>query len=254
MVTLVHNAISDVSEPLYPIPVKGNDPKLNPGSWQFVRKEELGKYRGEVLGQPTQSITMASLLSGLPRSSTLIVKMDIQGKECRALRSLATFPAATKMPYKATFPVATTMPYNATFPAVSKMPYNATFPATITMPYIFMEWNELAGSAKRCPDLDGFIHLLESEGYSARWSSPLLLLSLLSFRKVAFPVFIVIIIIIIILQGGPPSWQWCPNIACMLHQLMSFGFTSLRGPYGILTGRWIVKCTTEPKAMICKDF
>ena len=162
MVTLVHNAISDVSEPLYPIPVKGNDPKVNPGSWQFVRKGEVNDFGGDVLAQPTQSITMASLLSGLPPSSTLIVKMDIQGMECKALRSLATFQATTTMPY------------------------NATLPAT-RMPYIFMEWNELAGSAKRCPDLDGFIHLLESEGYSARW--PYQFLSFfLFFYKVALPV------------------------------------------------------------------
>ena len=134
MVTLVHNAISDVSEPLYPIAM-GMDPKLNPGSWQFVSKGEADEEEGEVLGPPTHSITMANLLKGLP-SSTFIVKMDIQGMECKALRSLGTLPAAT-------------------------------------MPYIFMEWNEIAGSPKRCPNLDGFIHQLESAGYIARWPSAL---------------------------------------------------------------------------------
>ena len=74
MVTLVHNAISDVSEPLYPIAM-GNDPKLNPGSWQFVSKGEASEEEGEVLGRPTHSITMASLLSALP-PSTLIVKVE----------------------------------------------------------------------------------------------------------------------------------------------------------------------------------
>ena len=65
--------------------------------------------------------------------------MDIQGMECKALRSLGTFPAAT-------------------------------------MPYIFMEWSVIADShesPKRCPNLDGFIHQLESAGYIARWPSQL---------------------------------------------------------------------------------
>ena len=73
MITLVHNAISDVSEPLYPIPME-DDPKDNPGSWQFVSKVEVDEEGWEVLGEPTASITMASLLSGLP-SSTFIVKV-----------------------------------------------------------------------------------------------------------------------------------------------------------------------------------
>ena len=138
MITLVHNAISDVSEPLYPIRM-GNDPKDNPGSWQFVSKVEVNEEEeGEVLGRPTVSITMASLLSSLPHS-TYIVKMDIQGMECKALRSLGAFPAAI-------------------------------------MPYIFMEWNEIADSPKRCPNIDGLIHQLESEGYIARWPSPLALM------------------------------------------------------------------------------
>merc|ERR1719270_1879242 len=48
MVTLVHNAISDISETLYPVPNLADDPQTNPGSWQFVGKNDIGKR--EILG------------------------------------------------------------------------------------------------------------------------------------------------------------------------------------------------------------
>jgi len=134
MVTLVHNAISDVSETLYPVPNLADDPLTNPGSWQFVGKNDIG--RREILGPPTSSITMKTLLHAIP-STTLIVKMDIQGLECRALQSLGEFPASHPMPY------------------------------------IFMEWKELVISARRCPNLVGFIDLMKAQGYSPRWPTKL---------------------------------------------------------------------------------
>ena len=38
------------------------------------------------------------------------------------------------------------------------------------IPYIFMEWSDIAGTHRStlCPDLDGLIYLLTSNGYSAR--------------------------------------------------------------------------------------
>lgn len=129
--------ISDVSEPLYPVPNFVDDPLTNPGSWQFVRKSDIGKR--EVLGPPTSSITMASLFNAIP-PATLIVKMDIQGLECRALQTLGDFPASHPMPY------------------------------------IFMEWKELVASPRRCPNLVGFIDLMEAQGYSPRWPSKLALM------------------------------------------------------------------------------
>merc|ERR1719270_2389537 len=125
LVTLVHNAISNVSEPLYPVNPK--DYHTNPGTLEFLRKEDIGKQ--EVLGPPTSSITMKNLLEAIP-PATLIVKMDIQGHECHALRSLGRFPTSHPMPY------------------------------------IFMEWGEVH---ERCPNLASFIDFMKGEGYMPRW-------------------------------------------------------------------------------------
>lgn len=101
LVTLVHNAISDLSEPLYPVPgdqlpnIVG-DPNTNPGARQFLRRKEIGQRK--ILGAPISPITMRNLFDAIP-PATLIVKMDIQGHECRALRSLGQFPASHPTPY-----------------------------------------------------------------------------------------------------------------------------------------------------------
>ena len=113
---------SDVSETLYPVPNLADDPQTNPGSWQFVGKNDVSDLldshnlctllivisncytvllihkmktqmilndwthtkeillqigKREILGPPTSSITMKTLLHAIP-PTTLIVKMDIQ--------------------------------------------------------------------------------------------------------------------------------------------------------------------------------
>ena len=113
---------SDVSETLYPVPNLADDPQTNPGSWQFVGKNDVSDLldshnlctllivisncytvllihkmktqmilndwthtkeillqigKREILGPPTFSITMKTLLHAIP-PTTLIVKMDIQ--------------------------------------------------------------------------------------------------------------------------------------------------------------------------------
>ena len=111
---------SDVSETLYPVPNLADDPLTNPGSWQFVGKNDVSYLldshnlctslivisntvvlthkmitqlilndwalikdillqigKREILGPPTSSITMKTLLHAIP-PTTLIVKMDIQ--------------------------------------------------------------------------------------------------------------------------------------------------------------------------------
>jgi len=135
LVTLVHNAISNVSEPLYPVNpgdfLRNQDYHTNPGSLQFLRKEDIGKQ--EILGPPTYSITMKNLLEAI-LPATLIVKMDIQGHECHALRSLGRFPTSHPMPY------------------------------------IFMEWSEVH---ERCSNVVGFIDFMKGEGYTPRWAKTL---------------------------------------------------------------------------------
>ena len=79
---------SDVEGNLYPVRMNldsESNPSTNPGSIQFLSQMEVGG-RG-VLGPPTPSITLPSLLASLPPGAPAIIKMDIQGQECRVLRS-----------------------------------------------------------------------------------------------------------------------------------------------------------------------
>ena len=111
-----------------------SNPSTNPGSIQFLSQMEVGG-RG-VLGPPTPSITLPSLLASLPPGAPAIIKMDIQGQECRVLRSPGIFNTSH------------------------------------AIPYIFMEWNEVFfKNSLLCPNPVGLLEVLEAQGYSPRWSS-----------------------------------------------------------------------------------
>ena len=84
----------------------------------------------QVVGGPVEAVTLPFLLKNL-EADAVVIKLDIQGFECRVLRHLEKFTRFQNVPY------------------------------------IFMEWNKL-GSSELCPDLLSFISLMESQGYIAR--------------------------------------------------------------------------------------
>ena len=85
----------------------------------------------EVVGGPVKAITLPSLLKNIRADAPVVIKLDIQGFECRVLRHIDMFNTS------------------------------------LNIPYIFMEWNML-GSAELCPDLQSFIKMMEGHGYIAR--------------------------------------------------------------------------------------
>ena len=129
LVTLVHHSLSDVEELMYPVGFPDGDPTTNPGAILFVKEEHL--IGRKVLGPPTSSVTLPHLLATLPPASTVIIKMDIEGQECRVLNAPGVFESGH------------------------------------SIPYIFMEWRTLVilGS---CPSLAALVSHLEDAGYRPR--------------------------------------------------------------------------------------
>ena len=137
-VALLHHTISNITEPLYPVSFKSenlvringidDNPETNPGSISFVRKEDVGKRK--VLGPPTISTTISTILDSLPTTAkSVIIKMDIQGHECRVLDTPNFFDS---------------------------IPY---------VPYIFMEWAEMPST---CSSIKTTVLKLKKAGYSPR--------------------------------------------------------------------------------------
>ena len=87
----------------------------------------------QVVGGPVESISLPSLLKNIQKAdaTAVVIKLDIQGFECRVLRHFEMFNTLQNIPY------------------------------------IFMEWNML-GSTELCPDLLDFIGMMEKQGYIAR--------------------------------------------------------------------------------------
>ena len=81
----------------------------------------------QVVGGPVEAITLPTLLINIQTDAPIVIKLDIQGFECRVLRHFEMFN---------------------------------TFQ---NIPYIFMEWNML-GSTENCPDLPAFIGMMEKQG------------------------------------------------------------------------------------------
>ena len=91
----------------------------------------------KVVGGPIEAITLPSLIKiTLPSllkdiqkpDAAVVIKLDIQGFECRVLRHFEMFNTSRDIPY------------------------------------VFMEWNML-GSTELCPDLLAFIEMMERQGY-----------------------------------------------------------------------------------------
>ena len=180
---------SDVSETLYPVPNLADDPLTNPGSWQFVGKNDVSDLldshnlctrlivisntvllthkmktqlilndwthikdkllqigKREILGPPTSSITMKTLLHAIP-PTTLIVKMDIQVPGHALIARNVKFPTRNH-----TVPGACVDFVSLKGLECRALQSLGQFPASHPMPYIFMEWKELVISARRSFD------------------------------------------------------------------------------------------------------
>ena len=100
LVTLVHNAISDGHDTLYPVQFDDRtDPDTNPGSVRVAQQSELLQANIEVgnilglfsavmcthlqpLGSGVASVTLPDIFSTIA-AKTIIMKMDIQGYESK---------------------------------------------------------------------------------------------------------------------------------------------------------------------------
>jgi len=137
LVTLVHNAISDNHETMYPVRFNENsDPVKNPGSLRVAGHDELNNMaNSEPLGPGVQSVTLSDIFNTIS-ARTIVLKMDIQGQECKALLAPGVFTSGH------------------------------------FIPYIFVEWDLISIGRKFCPNLEELIQLLKSQGYSAINLSP----------------------------------------------------------------------------------
>ena len=92
----------------------------------------------QVVGGPVEAITLSSLLKNIQTDAPIVIKLDIQGFECRVLRHFEMFSTFQKIPY------------------------------------IFMEWSML-GSSEICPDLPAFIGMMERQGCVTQDAAPAVL-------------------------------------------------------------------------------
>jgi len=128
-ITFINNPVSNTTSPLYPVHI-GDDWATNPGSIMFLPEEQM---TSAPLGPPVTAITLPKILSLASSTNIVIIKMDIQGHECRVLHS------------------------------------DEVFSSHQFMPYIFMEWAEVILQQASCPNLAKFIDHLHFHGYTPRW-------------------------------------------------------------------------------------
>ena len=95
LVTLLHNSVSNNKNlTLYPI----LHDELNPGATKQVSANKLIYSNMMASGPPTHSILLPTLFSSTP-SSTIVLKMDIEGWECRALLARGVFNTGKFIPF-----------------------------------------------------------------------------------------------------------------------------------------------------------
>jgi len=124
LVDLVARPVSDKKELLYPV----TDNKRNEGGTRLVTRDLLGTK--EPSGPPVQTATLRDLLL-FTNTSTVILKIDIEGMECRALQPKA-FSSGSK----------------------------------IFVPYILMEWMHVSVNfGGNCPLLNDLVGRLLRDGY-----------------------------------------------------------------------------------------
>ena len=124
---LVRTAVSDREEEVVPV----MEDKSNEGGTRMIPIEQLAGSGLESAGPPVTSTTLTRLVE-FADSPTVIIKMDIEGYECKAL-----------------------------------VPFLSSQQTTF-VPYIFMEWWHVQRNTNcNCPDLVGLVDLLYSTGYTA---------------------------------------------------------------------------------------
>lgn len=140
LVTLAYNAVSDNHKTVYPVQFDNNsDPLQNPGSLRATGVEELLLTKKKPLGPGVQSVTLPDIFNTIS-AETVILKMDIQGYECKALMTPGVFAPSH------------------------------------FIPYIFMEWSLISNSqheASLCSNREALIDLLKYQGYIPMKLSPL---------------------------------------------------------------------------------
>ena len=97
LVTLLHNSVSN-NENLTLYPILHEIESQNPGATKQVSANKLIYSNMMASGPPTHSILLPTLFSNTP-SSTIILKMDIEGWECRALLAHGVFNTGKFIPY-----------------------------------------------------------------------------------------------------------------------------------------------------------
>jgi len=126
MVRLLDRPVSDKKEVLYPV----TDNAANQGGTRLVTRDKLGK-NVKPSGPPVETATLMELLTFV-NSSTVIVKMDVEGMECKVLQ-----------------------------PEVFQTSVG------VFLPYIVMEWMHVRVNLdNNCPDLEGLVSLLTRSGYT----------------------------------------------------------------------------------------
>ncbi|XP_023339522.1 uncharacterized protein LOC111709836 [Eurytemora carolleeae] len=94
-VTYIQNTVSNGTEPLYPW---FREP-TNQGRIFFVNKESADKLPVEEIGSPVHPVNLEDILETIT-TEILIIKIDIEGHECKALLPFLERPEKTKyVPY-----------------------------------------------------------------------------------------------------------------------------------------------------------
>jgi len=125
-VRMVHNSVSNVHETLYPV----LDDPTNEGGTRLMSLQELKKQNLKASGPPLQSVTLMDILKSIP-DDTIIIKIDIEGYECKALQSDILLGKSGKY-----------------------------------IPYIFTEWFQLPKNHVTCPEYKQWLDLFYRGGYT----------------------------------------------------------------------------------------
>jgi len=127
-VRIVYNSVSNEHMTLYPF----RDDPSNQGRTMMKTAEQMEKNNLTASSPPIHSVTMQEIFS-LIQAATIILKIDIEGYECKALQAEILLGKSGKF-----------------------------------IPYIFMEFNflRLAENENNCPDFKEWVELFFQGGYS----------------------------------------------------------------------------------------
>jgi len=122
-VRLLHNSVSDDHTVLYPV-------GKHTGTTSMKTAEQIKKIDKKNIGPPVASVTMMDILGSIA-AQNIIIKMDIEAYECKALRPDVLLGGSGK---------------------------------NIAM--IFMEWVHVKGNKATCPDFESWLESFYQGGYT----------------------------------------------------------------------------------------